>query len=71
MQLTMKEVCLKGSLGYNSRQGQGEFRDTIAALKNKKIDPLTVPVQKFNLNEVGRVFESLLHGEIVKAIMVP
>jgi (R,R)-butanediol dehydrogenase/meso-butanediol dehydrogenase/diacetyl reductase len=70
MQLTMKEIEIKGSMGYSPARGS-DFTTAIEAVRSHRIDPLDIPVKTFALDAVARVFPALAHGEIAKAIILP
>jgi (R,R)-butanediol dehydrogenase/meso-butanediol dehydrogenase/diacetyl reductase len=69
--VTTKEITVKGSLGYSSVAGKGEFPTTIESLKSKKIDIKDIPVLTVNLDNIGKAFEASLHGDTAKAIVLP
>jgi threonine dehydrogenase-like Zn-dependent dehydrogenase len=70
-QLTLKEICLKGSLAYSSLSGSGEFCEAIEAIRSGGINMDKIPVHTYSLEEVGRAFEAVAHGEVAKAIVHP
>jgi (R,R)-butanediol dehydrogenase/meso-butanediol dehydrogenase/diacetyl reductase len=69
--LTTKEITLKGSLGYSSLTGKGEFPTAIESLKSKNIDTKNIPVLTVNLDNIGKAFEASLNGQTAKAIVLP
>ncbi len=69
--MTTKEITVKGSLGYSSLAGKGEFPTTIESLKSKKIDIKDIPVLTVSLDNIGKAFEASLHGDTAKAIVLP
>jgi threonine dehydrogenase-like Zn-dependent dehydrogenase len=70
-ELTMKEISIKGSLGYSSLNHQGEFPMAMQAVKSGAIDLRKIPTQLFRLEETQKAFEALSDGEIAKAIILP
>ena len=70
MQLTMKEIGLKGSLGYSSSSDDSEFLTAINTVASGDIDITRVPSTTFNLDSIGKAFEQSLHGDVAKAIVL-
>jgi (R,R)-butanediol dehydrogenase/meso-butanediol dehydrogenase/diacetyl reductase len=71
MQLTTREIGIKGSVGYSSLMGTGEFPTVIESLKSGKIDLNSIPVLKVGLDDTGKAFAASLHGDVAKAIVLP
>jgi (R,R)-butanediol dehydrogenase/meso-butanediol dehydrogenase/diacetyl reductase len=69
--LTTKEITVKGSLGYSSLMGKGEFPTAIESLRSKNIDIKNIPILTVSLEDIGKAFEASLHGETAKAIVLP
>jgi threonine dehydrogenase-like Zn-dependent dehydrogenase len=69
MNLTTREITIKGSLGYSS-SGDGEFEHVIESIRSGTIDLEQVPVAAFPLEEIGKAFEASLHGDVTKAVVI-
>jgi (R,R)-butanediol dehydrogenase/meso-butanediol dehydrogenase/diacetyl reductase len=69
--LTTKEIEVKGSVGYSSLRGIGEFPTAIESLRSKEIDTKKLPLLTVSLRDIGRAFEASLHGDVAKAIVIP
>jgi len=70
MQLTMREVEMKGSLGYLSLSDEGEFSRALEAAASGSIDLSGIPFGTYTLDEVGKAFAASHHAETPKAIVV-
>jgi (R,R)-butanediol dehydrogenase/meso-butanediol dehydrogenase/diacetyl reductase len=70
-ELIMKEISIKGSLGYSSIKGNGEFPEAIQAVKSGAINLQLIPTQTFSLEDIGEAFESVSHGQTAKATILP
>jgi (R,R)-butanediol dehydrogenase / meso-butanediol dehydrogenase / diacetyl reductase len=70
MQLTMKEIGLKGSLGYSSLTNDSEFLTAINAVTARDIDITRIPSNTFKLDDIGKAFEKSLNGDVAKAIVL-
>jgi (R,R)-butanediol dehydrogenase/meso-butanediol dehydrogenase/diacetyl reductase len=70
MQLTTREIGLKGSLGYSSLTDDSDFAHAIHSLASHEIDITQLPSNTYNLDNIGEAFEKSLHGEVSKAIII-
>lgn len=70
MQLTMREIGLKGSLGYSSLSDNSEFLTAINAVASHDIDIMKIPTNTFSLDSIGEAFEKSLNGDVAKAIVL-
>jgi 2-desacetyl-2-hydroxyethyl bacteriochlorophyllide A dehydrogenase len=70
MQLTMKEIGLKGSLGYSSLTDDSEFLTAINAVASHDIEITKIPTNTFSLDSIGEAFKKSLNGDVAKAIVL-
>lgn len=70
MQVTMREIEIKGSLGYLSRFESDEFNRALASVASGEIDLSVFTPGIYGLEDVGKAFADSLHGKTTKAIVV-
>ena len=70
--LLLKEITIKGVLGYSSLSGDGEFTTSISFLKAKRFDVTPVVTSKIHLDEiVEKGFNKISQGEDIKILVAP
>ena len=71
MSMNLREVSLKGCDAYSSLSGCGEFPMTLQFLKDKRIDPGTIPLISMRLIEINKAFKAAKAGQYAKVIILP
>jgi threonine dehydrogenase-like Zn-dependent dehydrogenase len=70
MQVTMREIDIRGSLGYLSLRDTGEFNRSLTAVSSGGIDLSKIPFGTYSLNETGKAFADSLTGKTAKALVI-